>query len=334
MQKLFVVTIFIVCLFKAITSNAQTDSIASFKPVTKKPVLCKIKMQDGSVYTGFIEKQTDSLLYVKSGSGVLIHVPKKQVASVDFIDGHTTKDSTGNITFHIPAIAHNYYVTTSNAFLLKKGEVYGSSADFAFYNINYAFNQNFSLGISSAIVAAPIMLHAKANFEVSRKLFIGLDGVFGSGSWLSPKSYGGGGVIKLTYGDFKSNFSVFGGYGDVDYFIQARRGRRGGGGRVSSHYQNYNTAIIGGAFSYAISPKIYFVAEAFTAPNIAIANVTNPNGVTQIGFYSLSPAIRTNISHSISWVVGVNGFFYTYTTRYGITGSGFALPYAGFSFRL
>ncbi|HTA61420.1 MAG TPA: hypothetical protein VK835_03150, partial [Bacteroidia bacterium] len=85
---------------------------------------------------------------------------------------------------------------------------------------------------------------------------------------------------------------------------------------------------------YAISPKIYFVGEAFTAPNIAIANVTSAAGVTQVGFYSLSPAIRTNISHNISWVVGVNGLFYTYTTKNGTSSSGFALPYAGFSFKL
>jgi len=332
-----VVAVFIVCLFKTVTGNAQTDSVPALKPVEKKPILCKIKMQDGAVYMGFIEKQTDSVLFVKSGSGVLIHVPKHQVVSVDFIDGHTTKDSTGNITFHIPAVAHNYYVATSNAFLLKKGDVYGSSSDFAFYNINYAFGQNFSLGISTSIAAAPIMLHAKANFEISRKLFLGLDGVFGSGSWISPKSYGGGGLVKLTYGDNKSNFTVSGGYGDVDYFVQPRRrgGRRGGGGPPApGHYQNYNAAIIGAAFSYAILPKIYFVAEAFAVPYIAVANVTNRNSATQVGFYSLSPAIRTNIKHNISWVVGVNGFFYTTTNFYGTSTSGLALPYVGFSFKL
>jgi hypothetical protein len=337
MQKLLVVAVFIVCLFTTSTTNAQTDSIAAPKPAEKKPVLCKIKMQDGSVYMGFIEKQTDSLLFVKSGSGVLIHVPKKQVTSIDFVDGHTTKDSTGNITIHIPKIAQNFYVATSNAFLLKKGEVYGSSSDFLFYNINYAFSHNISLGISTAIAAAPIMLHAKANFEISHKLFLGVDGVFGSGSWLSSKSYGGGGLLKLTYGDVKSNFTVAGGYGDVDYFLQARRGgrgRRGGGTTGSSHYENINAAIISAAFSHAISPKIYFVMEAFAVPNIAIANVTNPNGVTQVGFYSLSPAIRTNVRPNMSWVFGVEGFFSTSTSHLGTTNNGFALPYIGFSFRL
>jgi len=339
MQKLFVVVIFIVCFFTTSTSNAQTDSIIAPKPAEKKPILCKIKMQDGSVYQGFIEKQTDSLLYVKSSSGVVIHVPKKQVTSVDVIDGHTTKDSTGNMTFHIPSIANNYYVTTSNAFLLKKGDVYGSSSDFLFYNINYAINQNFSLGVSTSVIAVPILLHAKANFEISKKLFLGVDGVFGSGSWISPKSYGGGGLVKLTYGDTKSNFTVLGGYGDVDYFIQTRRGRRGRrgggfGGGGNSHYQNYNAAIIGAAFSYAISPKIYFVAEAFAAPVVTITNVTNPNGATQAGFYSISPAIRTNIKHNISWVIGLNGFLTTNTSRIGTSVNGLALPYVGFSFKL
>jgi|GEM_PF-3529452 len=339
MQKLVVVAVFIICLLQAITSTAQTDSIVAPKPTEKKPILCKIKMQDGSVYQDFIEKQTDSLLFVKSSSGVLIHVPKKQVTNIDFVDGHTTKDSTGNMTFHIPSIANNYYVATSNAFLLKKGEIYGSSSDFLFYNINYAINQNFSLGVSSSFIAVPIMLHAKANFEISKKLFLGVDGVFGSGSWISPKSYGGGGLLKLTYGDTKSNFTVLGGYGDVDYFInrgRGRRGRRGGGfgGGGNSHYQNYNAAIIGVAFSYAISPKIYFVAEAFAAPVVAIANVTSPNGATQAGFYGFSPAIRTNIKHNISWVVGLNGFLTTSTSRLGTTIGGLPLPYVGFSFRL
>jgi hypothetical protein len=338
MQKLLVITIFITCLFTTIASKAQTDSITAAKPAEKKPILCKIKMQDGSVYVGFIEKQTDTLLYVKSSSGVLIHVPKKQVTSIDFIDGHTTKDSTGNITIHIPKIAPNYYVATSNAFLLKKGEVYGSSTDFLFYNINYAFSQNISLGISTSALAAPIMLHAKANFEISKKLFLGIDGVFGSGSWISSRSYGGGGLLKLTYGDVKSNFTVSGGYGDVDYFVQprgGRRGRRGGGATTgTAHYENINSALIGAAFSYAISPKIYFVTEAFAAPNIAIANVSNLNGTTQVGFYSLSPAIRTNIRLNMSWVFGVQGFFSTFTSRLGTTSNAFALPYIGFSFRL
>ncbi|MHB8260450.1 MAG: hypothetical protein ACYDCN_08580 [Bacteroidia bacterium] len=336
MKKLTILFILLIILsplfWRGVGGEAfsQNDSIP-LKPAERKPVLCEIKMFDGSTYKGFIEKQTDTLIYLKSSSGVLIHVPKKHVLSIDFINGHTTKDSTGNITIHIPSISHNYYVASSNAFLLKKGEVYGSSSYFLFYNINYAFNQHFSLGVSSSFLAAPIAVHAKANFEISHKLFLGVDGLFGSGSWVSPKSYGGGGVLKLTYGDAKDNFTVSGGYGDIDYFMQARRGRRGWGGGRSSYYQNETSAIIGAAFSYAISEKFHFVAEAFAAPNVVASNKSN---APQVGIYSFSPAIRTSIKPNISWVFGLNGVFYTATNKGGTNNVIFALPYIGFSFRL
>ena len=317
MQKIFLVVAFMVCFLRASTSFSQEDSLSAVKPIQKKPLLCQIKMQDGYTYQGFIEKQTDSLLYVKSSSGVLIHIPKHLVANVDFINGHTTKDSTGNLTIHIQAISHNYYVLSSNAFLMKKGEVYGSSSYFLLYNINYAFNQHFSLGVSSTIVAAPIALRLKANFEIAHKLYLGVDGLFGSGSWLNSKSYGGGGVVKLTYGDTKVNFTALGGYGDIDYYVQVRRSRRGGGRRGGNHYQNYTSAIIGAAFSYAISEKIYFVGEAFAAP--------------QVNLFTLSPAIRTNFRQNFSWVFGIEGLL---NATSGNSTPLIAFPYIGFSFRL
>lgn len=333
MQKLLVVAFFIACFFQTITGNAQNDTLVPApKIVEKKPILCKINMQDGSVYFGFIEKQTDSLLYVKSGSGVLIHVPKKQVASINFLDGHVTTDSTGNLTIHIPSISHKYYVFSSNAFLFKAKEVYGSSVDFAFYNINYSITRNVSLGVSTSVVFAPIFLQLKTNFEIAHKLFLGFDGTYGTGSWASPKSYGGGALAKITYGDNKFNFTVSGGYGDIDYYVQARPGRRGGRSGVS-HYENLNSAIVGAAFSYGISKKFYFVTEFVAAPNIYIAGVTNPRSSTQLGIYSLSPAIRTNLKHNISWVIGANGFVTSATNRLGTTTTVFALPYVGFSFK-
>ncbi len=296
-------------------------------------MLCEIKMHDGSLYKGYIEKQNDSLIYLKSSVGVLIHVPKKQINSIDFINGHTTKDSTGNMLIHIPNIAYNYYVVFSNAFLLKKGEVYGSSNGFIFNNnINYAFNQNFSLGISTSVLAAPISLHAKANFEVAHKLYIGVDGLLGTGSWLSTKSYGGGGLAKVTYGDVKDNFTVFAGYGNLDYYIKPQRRRRGGFGRAG-YFDNIYSVMAGAAMSYAISAKIHFVAEFLAAPKITVYNTSNL-AASQMGFYSLSPAIRTAIKPNISWVFGIDGVFFTSTNKGSTTNTAFALPYVGFSFRL
>lgn len=329
-----IIALLITSIYSLLPNNsfAQNDSIVA-KP-TPKAMLCEIKMHDGSLYKGFIEKQNDSLLFLKSSAGVLIHVPKKQINSIDFINGHSTKDSTGNMLIHIPNIAYNYYVVSSNAFLLKKGEVYGSSNGFIFNNnINYAINQNFSLGISASVLAAPISLHAKANFEVSRKLYIGFDGLFGSGSWLNSKAFGGGGIMKLTYGDVKDNFTVSAGYGDIDYYVKAQRRRKGGGFRRSAYYDNIYSAMVGAAMSYAISSKIHFVAEIMAIPNVVDYNTSNYN-TQQIGIYTFSPAIRTAIKQNISWVFGIDGVFYTSSNKGTTNNTAFAIPYIGFSFRL
>ncbi len=315
MQRLMLIFLFILSLFKISSTFAQTDSITPVKSPQKKPLLCEVKMHDGSLYKGYIESQNDSTFFVKSSAGVVIHIPKSNVYSVEFISGHSTKDSIGNLTIHLPAIANQYYVASSNAFLLKKGEVYGSSSYFIFYNVNYAFNQHFSLGVSTSFLAAPIMLRAKLNFELTHKLYLGIEGLGGSGSWLNPKSYGGGGLAKLTYGNVKKNFTVSGGYGNVDYYIKPHKKK--GGYSNPGHYKNYNSVLIGAAFSYTISHKLNFVAEAFAAP--------------QLGVYSLSPAIRTTGSQNISWIFGLEGFL---NTTNAVSLPVIAVPYLGFSFRL
>jgi hypothetical protein len=217
-----------------------------------------------------------------------------------------------------------------------------------FYNLNYSFSEHLSLGVSSGIILAPILLHVKANFEVSRKLYLGIDGMGGSGSWLTYKSYGGGGLIKLTYGEHKKNFTVFAGYGDVNYYPlpfggsgaggYGHNGGMGGGGYGHHHGGRhgggggglfggnrtdhiYNSIIAGAAVSIPISKKLYFVGEVFAFP--------------EIGAYSVSPAIRTASKKNISWVFGLEA---SYQANIGSNEFGVfrhpLLPYIGFSFKL
>ena len=317
--------------------QAQTDSLEKPKTPERKPILCQIKMKDGSVYKGYIERQNDSLIYLKSSSGVSVHVPKKQVINIDVINATVSKDSSGNIIFQIPGIANSYYLASSNAFLLKKGEFYGSSSDLLFYNFNYAIDQHVSVGISSGIILAPVMLHMKANFEVSHKLYFGFDGFGATGSWASPKSTGAGGILKLTYGDVKKNITFFAGYTNAYYagftgFGTGRGGfgRAGGGGRraygrrrsaSNNRNPNENTITAGAAFSYALTPKVNFVVEAFAFP--------------EIGLYTFSPAIRTAIKPKFSWVFGLDGNYQANNTGNAIAYfNRQILPYLGFAFRL
>jgi hypothetical protein len=295
---------------------SQSDSV--FKP-SAKGKLCEVQMRDGSSYKGFIDKQTDSLMYLKSSAGVLVVIPKHYVASIDFIGGHTTHDTIGGgMHIHTPGIAQNYYVTTGNAFLLEKGKFFGNSSYFAFYNINYALSRNFSMGISSLIIGAPSGFHIKGNFEVAHKTYIGVEGVAGSLFYLSPKSsYGIGGTAKITYGDTKLNYTFFGGYGQTEFYTMQGGGRRRGGRTpVTYNLHDISSLFVGFAFSAQLSNKSSFVGEVFSFP--------------AVNFGSLSIAIRTAARQKSSWVWGLQslGDFNANTTK------AFKIfPYVGFSFR-
>ncbi|HWY38040.1 MAG TPA: hypothetical protein VNY73_05745, partial [Bacteroidia bacterium] len=143
MRKIFAI-VFILSALQGTELFAQTDSLA--KP-TKPLPLCEVKMLDGTHYKGCIEKQNDSLIHLRGSSGVLILIPKKKVANIDFFNGHLSDDTTGARRILTHSIASYYYTTTSNAFLFNKGEVYGSSSYLVFHNVNYAFTRHFSLGL-------------------------------------------------------------------------------------------------------------------------------------------------------------------------------------------
>ena len=328
----------IAIIYVLLTSNciAQNDSLLP-KVTTRKAIVCEIRMRDGSSYTGYIQQQTDSVISLKSEGGVTLQIPKHNIKDIFYVKSHPINDTSDVTTQHPTSIAHKYYVATSNAFLFKRKEFYGSSNDLLFYNFNYSFSEHFSAGVSSGIILTPILLHIKANFEIAHKLYIGIDGMGGSGSWLSYKSYGGGGLVKLTYGEFMKNFTVFAGYGDVNYFglNGFGGGRRGGGGhrggsgggfsggrrRIGNFDHIYNSVIAGAAVIMPISAKVYFVAEIFAFP--------------EIGAYSVCPAIRTAIKKNISWVFGVQA---SHQVNVGSNEFGLfskpLLPYIGFSFKL
>ncbi len=279
---------------------------------TPKP--CEIKLTDGSAYKGYIERQTDSIIYLKGSSGVLIQIPKKKVAEIDFIKEKGQLDSINYTHLHSRySVGRKYYVTTSNAFLFKKKEIYLSSSYLLLYQINYAFSHHFSLGISTSIIGAPLGIKAKSSFEIGHKLFLGLEGVAGSMMYLGPKSYGTGGVLKITWGDENKNYTFFAGYMDAEYWVASRRGRRGRPPIHADYYLRYSSLFGGMAASFPISQRTSFTAEAFAFPSVAI--------------YTASAAIRTMGWQKLSFVFGIQmiGNASLNVNR------AFTLPYVGFS---
>lgn len=253
-------------------------------------------MRDGASYKGYIEKQNDSLIYLKGSSGVSIRIPKNQVAEIDFIKEHSEKDTVNLTHLHGGnSIGKRYYVTTSNAFLFKKHEVFIGSSYFLQANVNYAFSQNFSLGISTTVAGVPLALNAKANFEMGPRLHLGFEGVIGTLGYINPKTYGEGAVVKVTHGDEKKNFTLFAGFFDLEYYVLPRR-RGGGRGRPpiitpGNYYLSYSTVFVGLGAALPISPRFNFVAEGFAFPSVAI--------------YTGSVALRSVIRQKLSFCFGI-----------------------------
>ena len=326
-QTIKAIVICVICFLQLTVCFSQNDTLILPQKPTHKPALFEIKMQDGTSYTGYIQHQTDSVIYLKSHSGIILQIPKHSVQNIHHIIPHSLHDTIGGIPVYNPVAANKYYVAGSNAFLFKPREVYGNSSYFLLYSIHYAFNQHVSLGLLSSPLLIPAALRLKVNFEVAPKLYLGVDGLFGSGSWLSSKSYGWGGLVKLTYGELKKNFTVFAGYGNINYtgislpFRGGGMGRRRGGSSANNggsygsriigvkglrggliKPEDYNTIIVGAATAIPIFKKISFVAEAYAFP--------------QLSSYSILPGFRTTGKRNISWVLSFEGTFNvgTYTS--------------------
>ncbi|HXB41076.1 MAG TPA: hypothetical protein VNZ49_11080 [Bacteroidia bacterium] len=291
--------------------TAQNDTT---KKIVRTPKPCEIKLTDGSSYKGYIERQTDSLIFLKGSSGVMMQIPKKNVSEIDFIKENGPRDSVNFTHLHVPlSVGKRYYVTGSNAFLLKKKEIFISSSYLLFYNINYSFNQHFALGISTSAIGAPIGIKVKANYEIGHKLYLGMEGVAGGMMYLNPQTYGTGGVLKLTFGDENKNYTFFAGYADLELWIPSRRGSRRRPPVVANYYQRYSTPFAGVAAALPLTQKACFTAEAFAFPSVAV--------------YTGSAAIRTIAWKKMSFVFGIQIIGNASVN----VNKAFTLPYVGFS---
>ncbi len=287
-------------------SSAQEDTLK----VRRGPGLCEVHLTDGAFYKGIIEKQNDSLIFLRASSGVLVLIPKDRVA--DVVPSKTTlKDSTRRTKGS--SIGRRYYVTASNATLFKSKQVFMSSSYLIFYNVNYAFDPHFSLGISTTAIGVPLGIQAKGNFAITPQIHLGFEGAAGSLMYLGPKTYGIGGVGKITFGNEVKNYTLFVGFADLEYWIQSRRGGRGRPSIPGNYYLRFTSPFAGVALLSPLGPKTCFAGEAFAFPNISI--------------YTASAAIRTVGREKLSFVFGIQAIGNVSQS----VNKAFVFPYLGFS---
>lgn len=285
---------------------AQEDSLK----VHRGPKPCEVHLTDGTFYKGIIEKQNDSLIFLRGSLGVLMLIPKKKVTEV-VSSRYALKDSVQKTKG--PSIGKRYYVTTSNATLFKSRQVFMSSSYLLFYSVNYAFDPHFSLGISTTAIGVPLGIQAKGNFSIAQQIHIGFECAAGSLMYLGPKTYGTGGVGKITFGNEVKNYTLFVGFADLEYWVQSRRGGRGRPPVPGNYYMRFTSPFAGVALLSPMGSKTCFVGEAFAFPNISI--------------YTASASIRTTGREKVSFVFGIQAIG---NVSVGAS-SAFVFPYLGFS---
>lgn len=255
--------------------------------------------------------------------GVLVHIPKKQVSAIQAISIKNQRDSLHFVSNHSQSTAPNYYTTSRNAFLFNPGGVYGSSNDLLFYTVNYAFTKNISVGLSSTPILLPAALNLRGNFQIGHEFYLGLTAIAGDLTYFDSKTYLLSGIITLTYGNERRNFSFFGGYGNFNNWILPRRNRRTGITTTGNYYVSRNSSFAGAAF-LSIFPKlkgVYVTAEGMVYP--------------EVNLLTASAAIRFNRHARISWDFGLQHF---HNMNFVNGWSPFAhwdyftIPYLGFAF--
>lgn len=174
-------------------------------------------------------------------------------------------------------------------------------------------NKNFCLGLSSSIIGTPLVASIKANFEVHEKMYLGFEGSIGDAMYLGPKTYGSGGAIKLTLGKDQKSLTFYGGFGDLEIWIQSRRRGRGRSSAHKSYYERVTSPFAGIAGSLPFTKNLMAIGECFVFPNVAV--------------YTASAAIRTIGKQKISLVAGIQlvGGINAYLNK------NYSFPYFGFS---
>lgn len=287
-------------LLLAASLPAQEDTLAR-----KNGRQCQVRLHDGTVYKGLL-RQHDSVLVLEATDGVRVHIPKEKVARIDFVKS-AGDTSVGERT----AIGRRYYVLSSNALPFRPGETYGSASYLVFFHVNYAFSEHFSLGLSSTLIGAPVGLQARGHYEVGPRMHLGIELAAASTLYLSPRTYATGATLKLTFGTARRNFTLFGGYADLEYWVNSRTAGRFH--RPGNYYMRYASAYAGAAAALPMSQKLSFTTEGFAFPHFQV--------------YTGAVALRTVGREHASFVFGIQliGNLNTSVNR------AFAFPYGGLS---
>lgn len=256
--------------------------------------MCEVWLRNGERFKGEVKEDKDSSLVLILKDKQLKRFSKKDIVRSEYYFGKLRANfSNASAEQHIGG---SFYGASRNAFLFvpRKAEV--NTAFFLLYNYNYNFSKNYSLGITTSLFLTPLMLHAKAHYQLATKAFIGFEAYAGISSIVDPVAVQCG-ALKFTLGDYNAHLTVGGAIA-------------GGDGDLG-----YAWSIAG---SKRLAGDVYAVAELASA-------YAMPGAIFTCG-------IRTVARPRISWLWGI-GALVGEAARHSFTPYVIPFPYFGFSYR-
>ena len=206
----------------------------------KKSVVIKY---DGTEFIGYIISKDAREVLINTDDRGEIYIPMHTIKEIREINPDELYSS-GEL------FASRYFLTT-NGLPLKKGERY---AMFNWWGPELHTNvaDNFSLGVMTTWAAVPLVGSMKISIPATENLNFGIGTLVGTGFWAGLRNVGGLIYGSATFGNYRNNFTVSGGYAGVD--INFDGSRESGSAPLASIafliQVNQNFSLVGDSFIF------------------------------------------------------------------------------------
>ena len=188
---------------------SQNDQNKLFFVITK----------DGTQNIGNVLNETDSQITLRVNNQDILMIPKADIKLYELV----TEDNFFRGKYIPPNRFANRYLLGSSATGPGKNKLLLNSVYGLAETLDYGITDQYSVGLSTSIVGAPLLLNAQANYKIGNGLYLGATATGGWLSWAADSIFWGYGGIRLTKGTRSNNYTIGGGYFSINTNIRAPR---------------------------------------------------------------------------------------------------------------
>lgn len=212
-MKYGIVILFFTCVANN-TVFAQSEEIASsVNKADTTQIDYIVELVNNSIITGKKVSDDGREVGIMTSDKGLILIPKYQIRTMSIASSMPTVS--GKRVFPNPHPGRYYY--SPSGIPMKKGEGYIQSIYYLAFQAQYAISDNWSIGASTPLWAAPFLVNVKytkvlgESDDKKQNLYFATGIQAGSLSYIDPGTWLGVGYAGLTFGNPESNITINGG---------------------------------------------------------------------------------------------------------------------------